>query len=391
MEPIMSCKALSTEIVGICRLCATVKKVNSFLTIQQEDHEVCQKLSKCFQIKIEISDSLPKCICHECIQCLNQSFDFYTKIYESQESLSALFPKGNIFCKAESSSTIVNSVETKTCENFGKSSVSKSNSRENHKETFDSKESASKLEDFPEVNKFEVLDEDENKVEEILDPEETFDLDELTTEADLYSEDSEKEIDCNNYNDEEFDISEEVDKDKKANVIVEATKTKSTWKDYNWECTICSSHLPNVSALIQHSQIEHNLEPSDVKFTCIDCLKCFPRYYSLLNHVRHHHRKNLAYICDVCSENYQNFEELASHRSARHDSDSSYPSVIICPVCGKSFWSLSSLNIHSKTHLPDQLKYKSKCSVCGNKFRNENSLKMHMKVHLGNYVDNVNM
>lgn len=76
----------------ICRLCATLRKDEHLVKIEDSNHEICQKLRECFQFEIRIEDALPKCVCHNCVEALQQAFVFYTKVRDAQESLAVFYP-----------------------------------------------------------------------------------------------------------------------------------------------------------------------------------------------------------------------------------------------------------------------------------------------------------
>ncbi|TMW52277.1 hypothetical protein DOY81_002610 [Sarcophaga bullata] len=78
--------------VGLCRLCASLRKADVLTTIKDESNETCEKLRHCCQLDIKIKDVLPKSICQECLNNLNISYKFYLKVKEAQETLQALYP-----------------------------------------------------------------------------------------------------------------------------------------------------------------------------------------------------------------------------------------------------------------------------------------------------------
>lgn len=81
--------------VGLCRLCASLRKMDVLTTIKDDSNELLDKLRICYQLNIKRNDALPKAICQECIENLNSSYKFYTKVKEAQETLGALFPDDN--------------------------------------------------------------------------------------------------------------------------------------------------------------------------------------------------------------------------------------------------------------------------------------------------------
>lgn len=78
--------------VGLCRLCASLRKADALTSIKDESSETCEKLRHCCQLDIKIKDALPKSVCQECLDNLNRSYKFYLKVKEAQETLQALYP-----------------------------------------------------------------------------------------------------------------------------------------------------------------------------------------------------------------------------------------------------------------------------------------------------------
>lgn len=78
--------------VGLCRLCASLRKADVLTIIKDENSETCEKLRQCCRLDIKIKDTLPKSICQECLDNLNISYKFYLKVKEAQETLHALYP-----------------------------------------------------------------------------------------------------------------------------------------------------------------------------------------------------------------------------------------------------------------------------------------------------------
>lgn len=82
--------------VGLCRLCASLRKMDVLIMIKDDSNEICEKLRNCCQVNIKLKDALPKSICQECMENLNNSHKFYKKVKEAQETLQALYPTANV-------------------------------------------------------------------------------------------------------------------------------------------------------------------------------------------------------------------------------------------------------------------------------------------------------
>lgn len=80
----------------------------------------------------------------------------------------------------------------------------------------------------------------------------------------------------------------------------------------------------------------------------------------------------------MCSKYYTNRKALGAHRS-QHCEKRPY----ICRKCGKGFRAQSALQVHSRAHLPDELKNKYHCDLCPKRFGTKPNLMAHKRIHSG--------
>lgn len=121
--------------VGLCRLCASLRKMDALISIQDDTNEICQKLRQCCQLRIHMQDALPKSLCQECLENLNSSHKFYMKVKDAQETLQTLFPSTN---KAEANNV------NKSCEALSQTLAAANDLNKKRKMSSSEREVASK-------------------------------------------------------------------------------------------------------------------------------------------------------------------------------------------------------------------------------------------------------
>ncbi|KAJ6636674.1 Zinc finger protein [Pseudolycoriella hygida] len=149
----------------------------------------------------------------------------------------------------------------------------------------------------------------------------------------------------------------------------------NSWNDYPWKCIDCNSLMVDIHDLRQHHIANHQ---STSKYCCVDCAKVFNKYATFLNHVRKH-RSHLKFCCDICSTFFWNSKLMQQHRSEHAEKDRSY----LCQTCGKGFRCNSTLQVHCRSHLPDEVKNKYNCDICFKKFGTKPNLQAHKRIHSG--------
>lgn len=96
-----------------------------------------------------------------------------------------------------------------------------------------------------------------------------------------------------------------------------------------------------------------------------------------LSHIRVH-RPYLKFCCDVCNKWFPNAKQQEKHRSD-HGDDRPHA----CITCGKRFRMQSALLVHSRSHLPVELKNRHQCDQCPKRFGTKPNLLAHQRIHAG--------
>ncbi|XP_020281733.1 zinc finger protein 660-like [Pseudomyrmex gracilis] len=154
-----------------------------------------------------------------------------------------------------------------------------------------------------------------------------------------------------------------------------STKDKCLEK-YSWLCTDCNETLPSLVSLVEHHEKVHNQPP---KYMCVQCSKVYDKYQGFVTHVKRHGKQDKEkYSCDECGKTYTQQKNLVDHMWI-HTGERPYK----CKSCDKSFKNSSSLFIHKRCHLPDNLKYQYQCDQCDKKFSTKPNLVTHKLIHTG--------
>ncbi|XP_034239177.1 zinc finger protein 175-like [Thrips palmi] len=145
--------------------------------------------------------------------------------------------------------------------------------------------------------------------------------------------------------------------------------------DYSWMCCDCPEEMSTIDDLRTHHSEVHKQVP---KYMCAECSKVFTHYMGFLSHYRRHLENDRYCTCETCGKCFSNKKALDSHRIIHSDKR---PHV--CNTCGKAFRQQSALYVHSRCHLPDELKNKYACDECDKRFSTKPNLVTHKRIHTG--------
>ncbi|KAK3926266.1 Zinc finger protein 235 [Frankliniella fusca] len=174
-------------------------------------------------------------------------------------------------------------------------------------------------------------------------------------------------VDDNGFGDDDNGDDDDVTNEKSRNKGNSKEKRKGSDIDlsyYAWTCSDCSQELGSIDELRLHHSDVHKQSP---RYMCNVCSKVVTLYSGFLSHIRRH-QENDRY----CKKG------LDSHRVIHSDKR---PHV--CSVCGKAFRQQSALQVHSRCHLPDELKNKYACDECDKRFSTKPNLVTHKRIHTG--------
>ncbi|KAK7493835.1 hypothetical protein BaRGS_00014976 [Batillaria attramentaria] len=155
-------------------------------------------------------------------------------------------------------------------------------------------------------------------------------------------------------------------------------------------CHICGKHFKYANTLRDHIRSHTGIK----RFVCELCGKSFMRLSNLCDHRRDHcyvkqmkaldqpvtgeqsqwtsHPKLKALQCRECKKTLENFKAWKAHKEEHRLNRS-----VICQICGKSFKTQSSLNLHKKLHQEK----KFQCDVCSKQFTYKCNMERHRETH----------
>ncbi|XP_073467579.1 uncharacterized protein [Aquarana catesbeiana] len=114
--------------------------------------------------------------------------------------------------------------------------------------------------------------------------------------------------------------------------------------------------------------------PTEKRFSCTDCGKCFLSKYNFNVH-RRSHTGEKPYSCPECGKCFTRKSSLYTHQRS-HTGEKPYS----CTECGKCFSQSSDLYRHQRMHTGER---PLSCSECGKCFLNKSNLNTHQRSHMG--------
>ncbi|XP_073467489.1 uncharacterized protein [Aquarana catesbeiana] len=114
--------------------------------------------------------------------------------------------------------------------------------------------------------------------------------------------------------------------------------------------------------------------PTEKRFSCTECGKCYYSKYNLNVHIRSHTGEK-PYSCPECGKCFSEKSSLSKHQRS-HTGEKPYS----CPECGKCFSQESNLFTHQRSHTG---KKPYSCAECGKCFSLKPNLYTHQRSHTG--------
>ncbi|KAL1491363.1 hypothetical protein ABEB36_011971 [Hypothenemus hampei] len=318
-----------------CRLCA--QTCNSHIEIM-EDNRFKTMLDYFFQLKINLEDKLPTVVCENCYGYVERVWNFKEQVDQAQILLME----------------VLNTVEVSLRTN-------KLDPEEQEAKREKTKDLLNDITLCPEEVK--LVDLEQNVVSQQRNAHR---VQKKKKRPKIIKKSSLNNDDTETFKDIEF-VNPDGSVTPKSGI--------GSWNTYQWICSECSMICFDSETLREHYTTNHNI--ISVRYLCVDCPKVYSKYSSFLSHVRHH-RPLLKFTCDVCYKWYATAREVQEHQIIHNEAD-----PYQCPVCGKRFRLQSLLNVHTRSHLPSNVKNCYSCSHCPKKFGTKPNLMAHKRIHLG--------
>ncbi|KNC34187.1 hypothetical protein FF38_10125 [Lucilia cuprina] len=409
---------------NLCRLCASLRKMDFLVSITAE---ICEKLQKCCQLNINKQDALPKTICQECLGNLNKSHKFFIKVTEAQETLQALYPNNSI--PEESNKDLESTQPTllKTLSAHKENPIKRKHDKviiinENDKQELEKPEiplkqiklekllavktnKEPKCKNSPENFLQEVYNMlDMTKEETIM--ENSYEILETIEEnaEDLTEDSSDKYLNYEETSEQQEPLIEEhhvledsnvsknpieVLEDKQTDVIILPDKEINIQFEYvdNYEEDEEEDDqlLSNVDRDQSKGSGREIMQINSWKsynYLCYLCDNNFNNFLDLYTHLADQHQQTeidkLNYKCFDCQKVIPHYNYFLNHIRSKH-----HPSLKLkCEICDLSYQNYEELSYHRSVNCPNANKYAHivPCNKCFKSFQSLYGLQNHYKV-----------
>ncbi|KAJ2941388.1 hypothetical protein O0L34_g3592 [Tuta absoluta] len=153
--------------------------------------------------------------------------------------------------------------------------------------------------------------------------------------------------------------------------------TTNLGKLLGYACSLCKKMFSLESALEQHVEVTHMLDPSEL--LCSECGEVLPSKQDMQTHIMTHknykHKHLKRFECKICGKGCSSQAMLLMHERV-HTNERPFP----CALCSLRFKTKTHLRTHQLTHTREK---KFGCSVCMKFFALKGNLVVHLRTHTG--------
>ncbi|XP_063706739.1 gastrula zinc finger protein XlCGF57.1-like [Culicoides brevitarsis] len=147
------------------------------------------------------------------------------------------------------------------------------------------------------------------------------------------------------------------------------------FKDKPFKCSECSQQFAEQASLTRHRKKQHLGVQRIKKFHCDSCQQQFYDKYTLEVHIRAKHTLVKPFSCSQCDKSFVDKRLLKSHLKIHSDTKN-----YVCDLCSKAFKHQSTLVLHMRNHSSDR---PFKCEICNISFKQRSTLNSHVLMHTG--------
>jgi len=135
-----------------------------------------------------------------------------------------------------------------------------------------------------------------------------------------------------------------------------------------YACTQCEMKFVSSSHLNRHKRRVHE----ENRYACSQCERTFPYLGGLTSH-KLTHAPTQSYGCSQCDKTFKLNSYLQTHIRTWHNGDRS---GLLCTLCGKTFTTKGSLNVHRELHTGER---RHACPHCDKRFSKSHDVKIHVR------------
>ncbi|XP_053674861.1 zinc finger protein 26-like [Anopheles nili] len=342
----------------LCRLCLSQEtELVDIFSVQQvagNAESLTERIHGCLQLEVNQNDNLPKWICRQCMDKIDDFASFRERCKQNERTLL----RGEGIGPANVEMPCYNEEDEQTDEEETEMIViDPSKEYESSNDSLPNDSYGEKNGDlyFPGMDGM-------NEAENL--PSNADDEEAEGTDADEGEEEEEEE--------DEDDLKCDTLVEGARNGLSHAGNTSSTpQKPTIYTCKYCDVAFAASSACQLHEMQDHDLL---APYGCMYCPYKTAIRMSLIAHIRESHSIMRPYICVQCNKGFLRRSDLKKHTFV-HTGVRPYA----CEQCGKSFSRNTNLKKHERTH--SGLKPHS-CELCSRSFANKADLVRHRNLHV---------